>query len=1193
MKREQKIAFDMSSWMWTNLSGGYDSENGYEVEHGGKMVKINSADYGYDKCVTRMYELLQETGLKPIDMILVFEGKSSKSKRLAIDPAYKGGGDSRPDEAYQEFHRLKGMLSQLWLDLGAIALTQDLAEGDDVLGYLAVNTEVDLLIATFDNDLSVLNMEQNPFGAKVEVWVNGLLGMNKYGLFDHHLITTYKALVGDSSDNIKGCPGFGPKAFEAFAQQYGLDGVQQLQDALMARGFDRETQKELDAMCQDKEHKALAKIMENLPQVQRCFDLARIHPEWVNTMAHPLQWQVGRVRQVEKTDDHRLKPWYGRARLITMAEFEAARQFVREKLATTREVALDIETSTPDESDAWLEAQKTKSQRGEGVDVFGSTLTGLGLTFGDNNQYTFYFSVDHADTDNIPSELVRQVIAEIPQEVPIVIQNTAFELVVLFNEWADKQADNGYHGFLPNVRDTVFEGSYVNENMALGLKERSQFYLNYRQQTYDETVNLTGKPDELPKGGRLLSENYLMHTVETGKMVPSAEDPDVMVPETKVVPVMVESGEYEMEDDGVTMKLKKKQPIPIMVPVVDTVTRRYKMNELSAKHVVGYGADDPICTIALHNFYKLHMQLEHHWKVYLQVELDAAYQHAKNFIDGVPISLEEMNRQMKEDDANFDKAWAVLRTYLMKKGWTGTTCPEYGTDISVAQVKEAFQIVTGEELGTMMRTMSKLVTFIREVKEQPILATLLERITAPVEDAQIMASYVKSFNDYIKSKFSGEPEFNDGSPIQMCRLLYEVMGLPIRVRNKPTEIMRSNGITEGNPKADALAIEYGLRDAAGDEEKLAVLNALKIMSMVGTRRTLFYNQYPYFPHWKDGKVRSSHRQCSTNTRRASSAKPNLQQLPKHPKMEGFEAAFRRVIVPHKPGAVVVSIDFDSQELRIIAEQSQDPVALSMFVGDNLRGPHSLTGLGIVQRTDEDKDFTWTYEVFEAVREDKSHPKFKLAKEARRLGKKLNFVAEYGAAAPKVAATLMITEDEAQMYLDAREDMFPIVKEWKEETIAEAKKKGVVRTMLGAVRHLRDALMSDDRFEASKAERQAVNFKVQGSSAEQTKEAEGRMWRRGLFFRYDAVCYGPIHDEIVSSVMIEDLVPFLQEAHACMAVQYAGMKVPCVGSISFGKNFFDQIEIGTEPTVEAIEKGLCELRGEKEPFLHDDTAALAA
>ena len=192
---------------------------------------------------------------------------------------------------------------------------------------------------------------------------------------------------------------------------------------------------------------------------------------------------------------------------------------------------------------------------------------------------------------------------------------------------------------------------------------------------------------------------------------------------------------------------------------------------------------------------------------------------------------------------------------------------------------------------------------------------------------------------------------------------------------------------------------------------------------------------------------------------------------------------------------------------------------------------------------------------------------------------LNFVAEYGAMAPKVAATLLISEEEAQLLLDAREEMFPDVVLWKKATIAEAKRVGYVLTMLGAKRHLRDLLMSDDRFEASKAERQAVNFKVQSPAGEMTKQAEGRMWNDNIYFDFDAVCCGPIHDEVVSSCVTDQLVEFIQRKHACMAVQYAGMKVPVVGSISFGLDFYNQVEIGIEPTREAIEAGLVKMYAE--------------
>jgi DNA polymerase-1 len=437
-----------------------------------------------------------------------------------------------------------------------------------------------------------------------------------------------------------------------------------------------------------------------------------------------------------------------------------------------------------------------------------------------------------------------------------------------------------------------------------------------------------------------------------------------------------------------------------------------------------------------------------------------------------------------------------------------------------------------------------------------------------------------NFQKYVQSKFKGEPIFNYASPLQKQRLLYEIMGFEVKVRNKPTENMKAAGLP-GSPKTDALAMAYAIRDAKENRPELVpVLEAMRLMAMVTTRRTLYYNKYPYFPHWKDGRVHSNHNQSSTNTRRASSSKPNLQQLPKSAKIEGQEARFREIIVPHRPDAVVVSMDFSAQELRIIADYSRDPNMVACYVGDNLKDLHALTGLGIAQRLQPDA--MWTYETFIAALEDEHHPQHKFVKQCRKDGKNTNFGAEFGAMAPKLAQMLMVSEEVAQAFLDAKEETFPVSAQWKQDVIEETKRTGISRTKMGAVRHLREALMSEDRFISSKAERQGVNFRVQGSAAEMTKMAEGRMWDAGLFFKYDAVCYGPIHDEVVASVRVCDLFEFLPEMHACMVAQYADMWIPVESSISFGKDFYNQHEIGKLPTREAIEKGLAEMnKPEKE------------
>lgn len=1149
--KKKLIAFDMSSFMWRGLLKSVDSENGYKAVHEGKEVQINSAYHGYDNALVYMLDVLATYKESPINCILVFEGQNSKAKRLLINSGYKAG-DSRAPEQYDEFHKLKDLLTELWLGLGAQVMAQDFAEGDDTCAWLAKHTEEDLVVATYDNDLAALN-GTNAYGAEVEVWIDQMRGINKYGLFDYHLITTYKALVGDSSDKIKGCPGFGPSAFEKFCAQYGFDGLQELHDMLLLSDLSP-----LAEMAEDPKHKLIGKICEQGPTVMNSFDLAKLRPEWVDTMRVPLHWQAGMVRQLRDDDDPRLKKWYGRSRFVTGDIFDEAIAWAAPLIAASAEVMLDVETATPDESDDWLAAQGDEN----GVDVFGSKLTGLGLTFGKNNQFSLYFSVDHANTVNCSSERLRQFIAAIDK--PLIIQNVSFELVVLFNEWGGRQMDNGFHGFLPNVLDTALEASYVDENSRRGLKERSFSVLKYTQQTYLETTRLSGHAADLFPGGRLLSESeptYETELVGTGHFEPG----EFVDPASAAIWPFGEHPRHQGEEimkqafvlDAAGEKIVKTPPIQV---------RQYKMNELPATHVVGYGLDDTICTAGLHNYYRLFMQLEHSWEVYKAVEIKAAYQHAKNFIDGCDISIEKVNELAAEDTITFDKAWATVREYLIEKGWEGTAPPAYTKDITPAEVKEAFMIVTGRKLDTMMRTPAKLVKFAGEVEGEPAFAGLLDRLYAGEPD---------DFNKYVGSFHDGEPQFNDGSPNQMQNLLYTVMALPVRVRNKPTEAMRNAGVYEGSPKTDKLAIAYALQEC-GEREK-SVLEALNLMGMVGTRRSLYYDKYPYFPHWKDGKVRASHNQAATTTRRGTEARPNKTQLPKHQKIDGYDAKFREAIVPHRPDAVIVSMDFDSQEMVLIAEQSQDPNMLSCFVGESRRSPHTITGLGIVRM---EQGFDWSYEEFVAALGDKHHEHYKIAKDGRTLGKKVNFTAEYLAMAPKVAQTLMVSEEKAQLFLDAREAMFPVAGAWKADIIAEVKAKGVVRTMMGAVRHLRAALTSSDRWIKSKAERQAVNFKVQAPAAEQTKLAEGRMWDDNLFYDFDAVCIGPIHDEVVASVRICDLPEFLPRMHRAMVAKYANMAITPVSTISFGVNFYRQVEIGELPTPAAIADGLSRMWAEK-------------
>lgn len=1118
-----RVAIDANSKLKTALAAGKDSE-GKTVDFGGKMVTINSAAYGYENMVNSLVKMMNDTGTTPKDLIFVWDGVNSSAIRCAIDKNYKGNREERPPEYYHEYQALRNKIMQVFLDLGSCSCLQENTEADDVLAYLAENIEEDLIIESNDGDLAVLN-GVNKYGAKIQVRANNELGINPFGEFDHKLITLYKALVGDKNDSIDGCVGFGIASFRAIFSTYKEDGMFELLQTI--------ADNKIDSLHDLTGYRPMKLIWEQGTEVYKSYRLAKLYPEWVETGQRGLKWQAGLCKA--ECEDERLQKYAQKMTLVGSDNYDACLAFLQRQLQFTAQPTLDIETSAPPESDDWLAARG----KPDAVDVLGQELTGFSITFGRNNQFTYYVMVDHKDSPNILMSQARRMIQLLEG---CDIHNTSFEGSVLYQAkdedgtlWRDHWKDNGYRGFIKNWDDTMFMASYVDENSLLGLKWRSENVLGYKQVSYEEVTQKQGWEDVVPAGGRI----------------------------KKVVDVDEESGRR-------------------------LVLKQYKMNELTGAEVFHYGADDTICTAALGNFYRLRMQLEHTWGPYRETEIDASYLHALSFVTGFPFSLEKMNELIAEDDKTYNKAYAILREYLISKGWAGTTPPVYTQEITVKQIKEAFTIVYGLEVPDEDTEDEEETTEAEDkpAEKHPFLST---RVRTPAKMATLaeslgyeefganlrgcLAGQHELFTNWVNTFFTGEPKFKI-SPKQMSHLMYEVMGLEVKVRNKATAKMKAEG-RPGNPKTDALAIAYALASDASPEIK-AVLEAIKLVQMVKTRRGLYYTKYPNFIHWKTGLIHYNHKQCSTNTRRGAGSDPNTGQMPKHPKIEGEAVRFRECVVPHKKNAVVASFDFDSQELRIIAEWSGDTNLVACYVGENKKGVHDLTGLGIFKtKHPECKD--WTYEKFIEVREDKDHPLNKDVKTARVLGKKVNFTVEYLAQAPKVAMTLLITEEEAQDFIDAREEMFPEAGQWKKNVIEQAKSDGYVRTLDGAVRHLRDAFQSEDYYEVSKAERQAVNTDVQGSGAAQTKRAEGQMWRDGLFFDYDSKYYFPVHDECVASIVIEELPQFMVAMHRCMTRPFAKMKIPIESGLSFGPNFGQQVEIGFYPTPEAVAKGVAKVK----------------
>lgn len=1130
----RRLLIDVSSVCWMAIMAGKDKEYGRRILFNGKEQYINGIEFVHDNAMNHLLKVMEDFQVVPHQMIFVVEGRDSKALRRAMFPAYKGGEDRAP-EYYELFNELKQRLVDEFLSVGASACSQDGLESDDVIAYLCQHLDGEKIIVSRDGDLAVL------VGGDVHQIRMDKFDENPCGPFPHKYITVYKALVGDKpSDNYGGVPGFGPQTFLDLYVNFDDEGLEVMGELLEKRQIGRLIE---DVPAFPK----LQKIIDAADDACVCWNLAKLYPHLVNTMRKPLEWRAGRVKLRGEVADERLHQWAGVIRLVTAENFDKAWGWARQHIDRSPFVALDIETSTPEESDYWLAeakgvveaAEKAFAEdarnlddgdepiarfKGLGVDVFGSELTGLGLTFGDNNQYTLYFSVDHKDTPNLTSKQVADVIHAIPQKIPTVVHNASFELSVLYQEWGEipEWEDNGWHGFLPNIRDTQIMASYVNENISGGLKQSSKHYLGYDQQTYEE------------------------------------------------------------------------------------VTQGRKMNQLTAQHVLSYGADDTRCTAALFNFFRIIQEIEHTWEVYKQVEIKPAYLLALAYVQGTPLSTSVMREMEKDDDAKYQGAWEQVQPFLLERGWNGSECPVIG-DLTTAAVKEACQIILGRELDTKVRKLDRLGDAV-EALDSPL---------APKLADMIRAGDTTSINAWMKEVFVPDPGINLNSPKQMRDLMYNHIGLPVRVVNNPTDKERSDNpalakavqkykkawagklpesdLTDDDrellklkAKTNAIAMDFAAVFDSSNPN-VGVLKALKTMKSVDTRRKLFYRPYRFVQHWKDGRVHADFRQVGTVTRRMSSSGPNLQQLPK----KGDGVRFREAFVPHHKKAVVVSIDFSGQELRLGAGQSLDPNMMACYVGDNLKDMHSLTAAGAmgkkwgepkvkelaaaVGKACEGED--WEYQLFTTLRKHQDKVIAKMADDLRKNAKNVNFGAQYDAMAPKLAETLIISVADAEAFLTAKFAMFPRFEEWKQEVKDQLKVDGYVTTMMGARRHLRDKLLSDDGWEKEKAQRQGPNYKIQGSGAEMAKLSMGRLWDSGALWKYDARFIAPIHDELVASVAICDTVDFIRVMHGCMVKPYSTLPVPIVASISLGANFGKQIECGDDFDEAAIRKALAEVTGE--------------
>jgi DNA polymerase-1 len=165
--------------------------------------------------------------LKPTRVILVMDGIGGSDNRKNLFPDYKGnrntkrvtnweGFDSREDEndsMSSQIARLIDYLKELPLDM----IVVDGVEADDIIAYLALNlasisTHVTLMSSDQDF-LQLVNKNISVYSPTSKIIFNPENVKKEHGVSAVNFLTK-KILMGDSSDNIPGVQGLGPKKLD-------------------------------------------------------------------------------------------------------------------------------------------------------------------------------------------------------------------------------------------------------------------------------------------------------------------------------------------------------------------------------------------------------------------------------------------------------------------------------------------------------------------------------------------------------------------------------------------------------------------------------------------------------------------------------------------------------------------------------------------------------------------------------------------------------------------------------------------------------------------------------------------------------------------------------------------------------------------------------------------------------------------
>lgn len=372
-----------------------------------------------------------------------------------------------------------------------------------------------------------------------------------------------------------------------------------------------------------------------------------------------------------------------------------------------------------------------------------------------------------------------------------------------------------------------------------------------------------------------------------------------------------------------------------------------------------------------------------------------------------------------------------------------------------------------------------------------------------IEYGKMLGEKINELSDRIY-KEAGR-EFNINSPKQLGEILFDELKLPGAKKTK-------TGYSTNAEVLDKLKNDYQI---VADVLDYRQVTKLKSTYADGLSEFII----------ADGRIHGTFNQTVTATGRISSTDPNLQNIPMRTELG---RSIRKVFIP-RDGYVFVDADYSQIELRVLAHMSGDVNLIAAF------------------KADEDIHAMTASQVFGV-------PLSEVDPLMRRNAKAVNFGIVYGISAFGLSEDLGISKKEAADYIESYFATYPDVKRFIEESVENAKKTGMTKTMFGRIRQIPE-LSSSNFMQRSFGERAAMNSPIQGTAADIIKIAMIRVYDRLKREGLKSELILQIHDELLIEAG-ENEVDKVKQILVEEMMQAAELKVPLSVSVSVGDTWYD-------------------------------------